>query len=443
MDAIIIACASRNIVNYLNNESASKDARISRYDLQHLLCDKQKSDDKGNYRWLIKKPWNTFTQDVYNALQNIIVSFKQNLRVINKTTNYYQRYVDGQKKTVPQTKGNRWAIRKPLHTETVYGEVNLRRIKTVALKDALGNPNMVVEKDLKRKLKELLAQDKNEQQIKKYFEANKDAWQDIDLKKIKVYYFSRETKDRFFAVRKPIDTSFNQKKITESVTDTGIQKILLRHLKNNGNDANIAFSPEGIESMNKNLIALNDGKYHQPIYKVRVYEQADKFLVGSIGNKNTKYVEAAKGTNLFFAIYETEQEDKKTGKQIKKRTFSSIPLKVVIDRQKQGLPVAPEDSNGNPPKFVLSPNDLVYVPTKEETENGHTTCPLDKNRIYKMVSCTGKQCFFIPSYVAKVIWDKNEFLSLNKIEKSTTGEMIKEICIPIKVDRLGNLTTQL
>ena len=443
MDAIIIACASRNIVNYLNNESASKDARTSRYDLQHLLCDKQKSDDQGNYRWLIKKPWDTFTQDVYNALQNIIVSFKQNLRVINKTTNYYQCYVDGQKKTVPQTKGNRWAIRKPLHKETVYGEVNLRRIKTVALKDALGNPNMVVEKDLKRKLKELLAQDKNEQQIKKYFEANKDAWQDIDLKKIKVYYFSRETKDRFFAVRKTVDTSFNQKKITESVTDTGIQKILLRHLENNGNDANIAFSPEGIESMNKNLIALNDGKYHQPIYKVRVYEQADKFPVGSIGNKNTKYVEAAKGTNLFFAIYETEQEDKKTGKQIKKRTFSSIPLKVVIDRQKQGLPVAPEDSNGNPPKFVLSPNDLVYVPTKEETENGHITCPLDKNRIYKMVSCTGKQCFFIPSHVAKVIWDKNEFLSLNKIEKSTTGEMIKEICIPIKVDRLGNLTTQL
>lgn len=443
MDAIIIACASRNIVNYLNNESASKDARISRYDLQHLLCDKQKSDDQGNYRWLIKKPWDTFTQDVYNALQNIVVSFKQNLRVINKTTNYYQRYVDGQKKTVPQTKGNRWAIRKPLHKETVYGEVNLRRIKTVALKDALGNPNMVVEKDLKRKLKELLAQDKNEQQIKKYFEANKDVWQDIDLKKIKVYYFSKETKDRFFAVRKPIDTSFNQKKITESVTDTGIQKILLRHLENNGNDANIAFSPEGIESMNKNLIALNDGKYHQPIYKVRVYEQADKFPVGSIGNKNTKYVEAAKGTNLFFAIYETEQEDKNTGEQIKKRTFSSIPLKVAIDRQKQGLPVAPEDSNGNPPKFVLSPNDLVYVPTKEETENGHIICPLDKNRIYKMVSCTGKQCFFIPSHLAKVIWDKNEFLSLNKIEKSITGEMIKEICIPIKVDRLGNLTTQL
>lgn len=443
MDAIIIACAGRNIVNYLNNESASKDAKISRYDLRHMLCDKQKTDDKGNYHWPVKKPWDTFTQDVYHTLQNIIVSFKQNLRVINKTANHYQRYVNGQKKTVPQTKGNRWAIRKPLHKETVYGEVNLRRIKTIALKDVLGNPNMVVEKDLKRKLKELLVQNKNEQQIKKYFEANKDVWQDIDLKKIRVYYFSKETKDRFFAVRKPIDTSFNKKKITENVTDTGIQKILMRHLENNGNDASIAFSPEGIEAMNKNLIALNDGKYHQPIYKVRVYEQADKFPVGSTGNKNTKYVEAAKGTNLFFAIYEKEIAGQKSGERIKKRSFATIPLNIAIDRQKQGLSSAPEDENGNPPKFVLSPNDLVYVPTMEEVADNHITYPLNRNRIYKMVSCTGKQCFFIPVYVAKAIWDKNEYLALNKIEKAITGEMIKEICIPIKVDRLGNLVTRL
>ena len=50
---------------------------------------------------------------------------------------------------------------------------------------------------------------------------------------------------------------------------------------------------------------LNNGNFHQPIYKVRTYEQADKFAVGQTGNKSTKFVEAAKGTNLFFAIYET------------------------------------------------------------------------------------------------------------------------------------------
>ena len=82
-----------------------------------------------------------------------------------------------------------------------------------------------------------------------------------------------------------MDTSFNAKKIKESVTDTGIQKILLNHLSNNQDDPNLAFSPDGIDKMNKNLTALNDGKYHQPIYKVRVCEpQGNKFSVGTSGN---------------------------------------------------------------------------------------------------------------------------------------------------------------
>ena len=443
MDAIVIACANRNIVNYLNNESASKNAKISRYDLQRLLCDKQKTDDKGNYRWFIKKPWDTFTQDVYRALQDIIVSFKQNLRVINKTTNRYQHYENGKKTMVPQKKGDSWAIRKPMHKETVFGEVNLRSIKTVTLKEALRNPKAVVEKDLKKILRELLAQGLTERQIKKYFEDNKDVWPDVDLKKIKVYYFSKETKDRFFAVRKPLDSSFDRKKITGSVTDTGIQKILLRHLEANGDNAELAFSPEGIEAMNNNIVELNDGKWHQPIYKVRVYEKADKFAVGQTGNKSAKYVEAAKGANLFFAIYETEQEDKNTGEIIKKRSYATIPLNVVIDRQKRGLPSAPEDADGNLPKFVLSPNDLVYVPTKEEIANGNMTYPLDKTRVYKMVSCTGNQCFFIQSYASNVIVDKYEYSALNKMERAITEEMIKEICIPIQVDRLGNIITKL
>lgn len=443
MDAIVIACASRNIVNYLNNESASRNAKISRYDLQRLLCDKRKTDNKGNYRWFIKKPWDAFTQDVYNALQGVIVSFKQNLRVINKTTNRYQHYNDGKKIMVPQRKGDSWAIRKPMHKETVFGEVNLRDVKTVTLKETLKNPNSIVEKDFKKKLKELLGQNLNEKQIRNYFDENKDIWQDIDLKKIKVYYFSKETKDRLFAVRKPLDTSFDKKKIMGSVTDTGIQKILIRHLEANGDDATLAFSPEGIEMMNKNIIALNDGKCHQPIYKVRVYEKADKFSVGQKGNKSTKYVEAAKGTNLFFAIYETEHEDKESRTLVKKRSYATIPLNVVIDRQKCGLPPAPEDENGNLPKFILSPNDLVYVPTKEEIQNENIVYPLDKTRIYKMVSCTGNRLYVIPYYIANMIIDKGEFTQLNKVEFTDEKQSIKEICIPIQIDRLGNVITKL
>ena len=194
------------------------------------------------------------------------------------------------------------------------------------------------------------------------------------------------------------------------------------------------------DEMNKNIVQLNNGKFHQPIFKVRVYEKADKFAIGKKGNKSSKYVEAAKGTNLYFAIYEVEKLDNNTGEVIKERKYVTIPLNIVIERLKQGLPPAPTDDNGNEPKFVLSPNDLVYVPTENENKNGYNPNSLRIERLYKMVSSAGSQCFYIKANVANSIIDKVEFSSSNKMERAITGEMIKEVCIPVKVDRLGNIT---
>lgn len=435
MDAIVIASANRNIVNYLNNESASEKSKISRYDLQVLLCDKIKTDDKGNYKWMIKKPWETFTQDVYHVLENIVVSFKQNLRVLNKATNANLRFrlCDDKmkKKPVPQ-EGANWAIRKPMHKDTVFGEVNLRRIKSVSLNEAIKNPSRIVQKEFKAKLNLLLKQGYDAKKIKKYFEENKDVWQDINLSKIEVYYFTKETKDRFFATRKPLDTSFNKKKIEESVTDTGVQKILLRHLETKENNPELAFSPDGIDEMNQNIVHLNGGKYHQPILKVRVYEKADKFAIGQKGNKSSKFVVAAKGTNLYFAVYETETLNEETGKVVKKRSYATVPLNVVMERLKQGLSPAPANEQGYEPKFVLSPNDLVYVPVNGKVDKS------DKNQIYKIVSFTGNRLYGIPYFVANSIVDKVEYSQLNKVEFTDDKISIKEVCIPFKIDRLGN-----
>lgn len=443
MDAIVIACASRNIVNYLNNESAHSRSSFSRYDLQRLLCTKTKTDDKGNYKWVLNKPWDSFTEDVYTILNKIIISFKQNLRVINKATNKHLKFEDGEKVITKQQDTDNiaqknWAIRKPMHKDTVFGEVNLRKIKEVNLKEAIKNPNRIVEKDLKKEIKKLLALGLDVKQISKHFEKDKDIWQDINLAKIKVYYFTKETNDKFFATRKSLDPSFNKKKIEDSITDTGIQKILIRHLERHDNKSELAFSPDGIDELNKNIVELNNGKFHQPIHKVRVYEKAEKFTIGKIGNKSSKFVEAAKGTNLFFAVYETETIDKNTGDIIKKRNFETIPLNVVIDRFKKGQSPAPE-KDGKEPIFILSPNDLVYVPTSEELTKTLNSSTINYDRIYKMVSSSGTQCFFVKTNIANSIIDKFEFSPLNKMERSLTGEMIKEVCIPIKVDRLGNI----
>lgn len=378
-------------------------------------------------------PWPSFPEDVAKALGDIIISFKQNLRVINKTSNHALRFVEGKKKPIAQTMGDSWAIRKSMHKETVFGEVNLRRIKTVALKEALLQPQRIVDRDLKEKIKAMLALGYNEKQMKAYFAENADAWQDVNLKKIEVYYFTKETSDRYFATRKAIDTSFTKDFIQTKITDTGIQQILLRHLERYDNNAELAFSPDGIDEMNRNIRELNKGHNHQPIFSVRVYEKADKFTVGQTGNKSKKFVEAAKGTNLFFAVYETTIEDKKTGKTEKKRSFRTIPLHEAISKMKQGLPLDEQAL------FILSPNDLVYLPTEEEIMKGEIQIPLDKSRIYKMVSSNKFQAFFVNERVAAMIQDKFEYSPLNKMERAITGEMIKETCIPLKVDRLGNI----
>ena len=433
MDAIVIACATRNLINYLSNESASKNAQISRYDLQRLLCDKSKTDSNGNYKWIIKKPWNSFTQDSKEALSRIVVSLKQNLRVINKTTNVYQHFdTDGDIIYDKQKNGDSWAIRKPMHKDTVFGAVNLRKIKEVRLSVALDAPAMIVDKKMKGKVLELLSYKYDKKRIEKYFKENACLWKELDIAKIQIYYFTDNTSEPLVASRKSLDTTFNEKKIKESVTDTGIQKILLNHLMAKEGKAELAFSAEGIEEMNRNLMSLNDGKGHQPIYKVRVYEpRGNKFSVGTGGNKGTKYVEAAKGTNLFFAIYLSEDG---------KRTYETIPLNIVIEREKQGmLPVPEKNENGDNLLFWLSPNDLVYLPTEEEREFGRINEPMDRNRVYKVVSFTGSRLYGVPCNIANMIVDRLEYFLLNKVEITDAKESIKEVCIPIKIDRLGHI----
>lgn len=452
MDAIVIACATRDHVNLLNNEAAHSKHNANRYQLQRKLRRFEKITIDGKEKEIAKeflKPWDSFTTDAKQALEGIIVSFKQNLRVINKTTNHIQHYDEnGKKVLVKQEKGDSWAIRKSMHKDTVFGEVNLRFKKTVSITEAVKCPERIVNKEFKKKVQELLKLGHDAKYIKKYVEENKDVWADIDIKKIDVYYFTKETNDRYFATRKPLDTSFNKKKIEESVTDTGIQKILLAHLDAKGGDPELAFSPDGIDEMNRNIVALNNGKFHQPILKVRVYEKADKFAVGQKGNKSSKFVEAAKGTNLFFAVFVPEKMNKETGETDNVRSYLTIPLNVMIDCQKKfgkdwknniEFYLKEKELVSNEVKllFILSPNDLVYLPTKEQRSKGIND--IDNTRIYKMVSFTGSRLYAIPYHVAKTVVDKVEFTQLNKVEFTDEKESVKELCIPIKVDRLGNI----
>ncbi|WPO91732.1 type II CRISPR RNA-guided endonuclease Cas9 [Chryseobacterium sp. HR92] len=393
LDALVIACATKDHVNLLNNQSAKSET--NRYDLKKKLMKfervvylhtqtGEKIEREVPKQFL--KPWENFTVDVKHNLDTVIVSFKQNLRVINKATNYYEKYVEkdgARNKARVEQKGINWAIRKPMHKDTVSGKVDL-------------------------------------------------PWVKVPKGKI------------LTATRKSLDTSFDLKSIG-SITDTGIQKILKNYLMLKDGNPELAFSPEGIEDLNKSIEKYNDGKPHQPINKVRVFELGSKFQIGQAGNKKDKYVETAKGTNLFFAVH----QDKNS-----KRSYETIPLNEVIERQKQGLPVVDLKNTND---FYLCPNDLVYILSDDEwgnmTSNDFESLSDEQvKRIYKFVSCTGGEGHFIPyANATEIIKNENGTNSKSErmqnfydgncmLDKNGKPIMIKENCVKLKVDRLGNIS---
>ncbi len=365
LDALVIACATKDHVNLLNNQSAKSDTK--RYDLKKKLMKFEKAvynhSQTGERieREVPKqflKPWDNFTVEAKSSLDKIIVSFKQNLRVINKATNYYEKYVEKDgvktKERVEQT-GTNWAIRKSLHEETVSGKIDLPWVE-------------------------------------------------------------KSNGEFITATRKSLDTSFNLEKI-KKITDTGIQKILRNYLEAKDDNPELAFSPEGIEDLNKNVEKYNDGKSHQPIIKVRLYEKGKgRFALGQTGNKVDKYVQGS--PNLFFAIYKDDNG---------KKSFESIRLDIVIERLKQGLQAVPEiNQNGISLYENLSPLDLVYIPTEDEIESPNLIdfAILNKTkleRIYNVNDFSGYTIYFSQNSFAKNIYPKEMDMTWNEKKQKPSG----------------------
>jgi CRISPR-associated endonuclease Csn1 len=444
----------------LNNESAKSTSKDLRYVLKQKLCFKTKPDENGNYKWQFTKPWDTFTQDARHKLSTTIVSFKQNLRVINKTSNWYQRWEkqdDGSMKKIfeKQESGDHWAIRKPMHKETVTGLVQLRFKKTVQLSAALDQWEMIIDKSLKNQIRTLVKQGYDKLKLRKFFRELEDQWNGKVIAKVEVYYFENE----MVASRTSVNEAYNTNFI-KSITDTACQKIMLNHLEkyNEVKDGKViehpelAFSPDGLDEMNKNIAQLNDGKFHQPIYKVRSFEpKGNKFNVGTTGNKNKKFVEAAKGTNLFFAIYQNSDG---------KRSYESIPLNIVIERQKQGLnPVPESNEKGNFLLFYLSPNDLVYIPEENQyiNEDYIRKDKIETSRLYRFIDSSDTTANFIPFTTSSLIFNlskkdqdkvgknyliQNEYgvgSPQSKNQKSIEGIMIKDVCWKLHINRIGQI----
>ena len=213
----------------------------------------------------------------------------------------------------------------------------------------------------------------------------------------------------------------------------------------------IAFSADGIKALNENMEELNNGKRHKPVYKVQMVQALGKMFPISepesnkpVIAKNNQYVISDSGSNNFCGIYKSAEG----------KTKIYVPsLRATIDSYRNDENLFPErhpDDISYYYSFTISPLDLVYMPTEDEKESHNISGVLDYSRILVVndFNDAGK-VYFRPYSFANAIAEKEVDYRIDEKGKligsfsdktaSFEGLSIRDNCVPIKVDRLGNI----
>jgi len=232
-----------------------------------------------------------------------------------------------------------------LSKETYYGKVTLREYKAKALGSALKEPHLIADPKIRKHIVNLFYKFEGiKSKVSKYLKEKplqREGKAITRLKMIEYNTYATSTMD--------LDEKTKLSHL-DKIVDNDLQDELKKHLEKYDGKSDMAFSTNG-------LIELNKGR-KLPIQTVRVKEKFGlKYPVGQTGNKQDKYVESAKGTNLFFNVYWNEKK--------KQRVFETVSLQDVVLHQmsvahlpkKNRLPV-PINSEMGEFLFFLSPNDL-------------------------------------------------------------------------------------
>ena len=298
IDALVVACTTRAMVQYLNTLSAK-----TTHDAMEEVIEKNRDNKKTkieNYLFL-QKPFST--DEVKQAIGQILVKYK-----VDKKAYTISKQPNGNNKHITP--------RGPLHEDTLYG---VRRITAPkGVKELFDCVEDIASPKVRRLIQKRLEDCGN----------NKDTAK-RSLKKKPIYLDNieqEELKEAFCYIKvvtkkMDINAEILNKKVkiegieTDKILDKKVQQILQERKDKLGNDA--------FKNLEENPIWFNKEK-GIPIERIRVIENIKVIPIG----KDQRHVKL--GNNHHIALY----RDK-----MKKLHENVVPLMHAVDRARYGIPV--------------------------------------------------------------------------------------------------------
>lgn len=264
---------------------------------------------------------------------------------------------------------------------------------------------------------------------------------------------------------------FATEKILEKVANEHLKVTLKNHLKDYNHKKEEAFSTEGILALNKKLAEKKNKNGepapHTPISTIKIFYRDPSKIKKSKGQDDVedslqkldrsksfnKSLYVKTGDNYLFAVLEKDNKrvfdlitffDAAT---LLKEEFNNFSEKKIFVKDQIFKTHFEEKLNGKL-LFTLKQGDPVYMPMADEEVPLDPESPFFKpfwedkasrsKQIHYVTKYSGKQIYFIKHDIADSIVKGKEFGSQNAYE-IINDKPIKQYCIKITIDRLGNI----
>jgi CRISPR-associated endonuclease Csn1 len=372
MDALTVAFTKRSHIQYLNNLNARSDKNGVVYAIEQRELYRDKN---GRLRFKPPIPIDEFRTESKKQLENTLISFKANNKVVTKNKNKF-KIKNGLKTKIELTP------RGQLHLETVYGSIKKYQTGEIKINGSLSLEmiSKVAKKNIREALLKRLAEFDNDSK-KAFTGKNTLEKNPLYIDKNQSYKVPDKVKivsqNIIYTIRKDISPELK----VDKVIDPKIKLILETRLKEYNNDPKSAFT-----NLTENPIWLNKEKGIS-VKRVTITGVSSAIALrdkkdknGNLildQNGNTTPVDFVNtGNNHHVAVYRDENGDLQE---------NVISFYETVERVNQGLSIV--DKNYNSKKewqflFTMKQNEYFIFPNDKTSFNPREIDLLNSDNYY-------------------------------------------------------------